>query len=292
MSNKVELEIDPDDVLTGADETERQRQILMFIMTAKELYREDGIGSLTDSEIGKWLLGSGGHRGKGLAALSETLVLLWRKEFNVDTILTEDFIAAEKSGRLQYFGNALDGSCIIVWNGSKYVGPKTESEREKEMRYIVYFIESGRKKGILTDKLTIIFDKTGMRADKEDIKLASYIIPILQKHYPERLSRMYLFPTNTIFWMGWKMITYFLSPATVPKIILKDSPAALYEWISRENYFKRYGGLANDPYDDLEKSKPVEKESAVNQKVLKTNVVSDLKVVEELWSAPLEYQDI
>ncbi|KAJ3315455.1 hypothetical protein HDV04_002997 [Boothiomyces sp. JEL0838] len=246
MSNKVELEIDPDDVLTGADEVERQRQINIFVMTARELYKEDGVDALTDIEVSKWLLGNGGHKGKALAALSETLQ--WRRDFNVDSILTEDFMVMEKSGRLQYFGNALDGSCIIVWNGSKYVGPKTDIEREKEMRFIVYFIESGRKSGY-----------SGMRADKEDVKLASYIVPILQKHYPERLSRI---------------------------------PAALYEWISRENYFKRFGGLANDPFEDPESAKQVEKDSAPTQKVLKTNAVADVKVVEELWSAPLEYQDV
>ncbi|KAJ3259847.1 hypothetical protein HK103_001738 [Boothiomyces macroporosus] len=171
MSNKIELEIDSDDVLTGADEVERQRQINMFVVTARELYKEDGVDALTDIEVSKWLLGNGGHK----------------------------------------------------------------------------------------DKLTIIFDKSGMRADKEDVKLASYIVPILQKHYPERLSRI---------------------------------PVALYEWISRENYFKRFGGMANDPFEDPESAKQVEKDSAPTQKVLKTNAVADVKVVEELWSAPLEYQDV
>ncbi|KAJ3276538.1 hypothetical protein HDV01_004071 [Terramyces sp. JEL0728] len=232
MSNKVEMEIDPDDVLTGADEAERQKQIQMFVMTAKELYREDGISFLTDTEIAKWLLGYAGHRGKGLAALSETLQ--WRKDFNVNSILSEEFISMEKTGRLQYFGNALDGSCIIVWNGSKYVGPKTESEREKEMRFIVYFIELGRKRGYIRVKL-------------------------------EALPR---------------------------ETVQNDSPAALYEWIARESYFKKYGGLADDPFENTARDNPLEKDLASVPKVLKSNIAADLKVVEELWSAPTEYQDI
>lgn len=47
----------------------------MFVVTARELYKEDGVDALTDIEVSKWLLGNGGHKGKALAALSETLVI-------------------------------------------------------------------------------------------------------------------------------------------------------------------------------------------------------------------------
>ncbi|KAI8901940.1 CRAL-TRIO domain-containing protein [Globomyces pollinis-pini] len=297
MVKKTEQEfIDPDDVLTGVDEAERAIQINNFVVTARELYRQDGIDAFQDHEIAKWLLGKGGHRGKGLEALSETLS--WRQSYKVDQILTEDFTVFEKSGKLQWYGVAVDGSVVACWNGSRHVAPKTQQERDLEMRYIVYFIEKGRKDGILKDKLTIVFDRNGMKTDKSDGQLASYIIPVLQKHYPERLSKMYLFPTNTIFWMAWNMSSYFLDPVTIPKINLKDSPVSLVEWIKRENYFKKYGGLAIDPFDTVQSD--IKSTDNNNPTVIKSAQAMDLVSkpselrlieVEEVWSAPIEYQD-
>jgi hypothetical protein len=127
--------------------------------------------------------------------------------------------------------------------------------------------------------------------DKADAKIASQIIPLLQKHYPETLSRLYLFPTNSMFYLAWNMAKYILDPATTPKLLLKETPVSLAEWIDRQNYFKKYGGSAQDPFEAETKL------SDNGSTVLKTAPLTDetktsIIQVEEFWSAPLEFQNV
>jgi hypothetical protein len=77
------LELDPDDIFTGFDEVERLNQIKVwfrfdktFVTTARALYHADNVDVYEDEEIAKWLIAKGGHRGKALEALAETLVSL------------------------------------------------------------------------------------------------------------------------------------------------------------------------------------------------------------------------
>ncbi|KAI8929277.1 CRAL-TRIO domain-containing protein [Entophlyctis helioformis] len=256
-----ETDLDPEYVLSGDDEQEKERQIQSFVLTSKMLLTEDGISELSDAEIAKWLFAKGGHRGKAMAALSESLA--WRKNFNIAKLFAnaDEFKDLEASGKLQFFGRAVDKSAILVWTGSRHVPPKTEQDTDRDIRFVVYMLERARRQGQFPDKVTVIIDRSGMRTDKSDIKVASTLIPILQNHFPERLSRMYIFPTNTLFWMAWKMASMYMDKATIPKIFIKDSPAALSEWIARENMFTRYGGLAADAFDAV----PNADESAQDQ---------------------------
>ena len=67
-------ELDSEYVLSGANEREQEIQIKVFVTTARELYQQDGIASLSDADISKYLHSKKGHRGKALEALGETLV--------------------------------------------------------------------------------------------------------------------------------------------------------------------------------------------------------------------------
>jgi hypothetical protein len=98
-----------------------------------------------DAEIAKWLLGKNGHRGKALEALAETLQ--WRREQHVDKVLDEDFSSHINSGKLQYFGRAIDHSSILIWTGCRNEPPKTAAEYEKDVRFVIYMMEKGRKEG-------------------------------------------------------------------------------------------------------------------------------------------------
>jgi hypothetical protein len=206
----------------------------------------------------------------------------------------------QSSGKIQFFGTAVDNSSILVLTGTRHEIPKNQAEIEKEIRFIIYTMERGRKEGYflltstLKDKVTVIFDRMGMKTDKSDAKIISQVIPILQKHYPERLSRLYLFPTSSIFWMAWNMSKFFLDPVTIPKLFLKESPVALAEWVDRAQYFTKYGGSAQDPFDIDGKGKQFNEE---NSSVLKTApMIEDRNKfavqAEEFWAAPIEYQNI
>ncbi|KAL2919173.1 hypothetical protein HK105_201448 [Polyrhizophydium stewartii] len=178
----------------------------------------------------------------------------WRQNLRVPTLLAESFSDLDSTGKLQFWGTALDRSPVLVWTGSRHAPTRTDADMDREMRYILYTLERARHSGLLKDKVTVIVDRHGMRTDKADVRLATTLAPVLQNHYPERLSRMYIFPTNTLFWMLWKVASLSLDPATIPKIHIRESPGPLAEWVSRENLFVRYGGLGVDPFDQPERA--------------------------------------
>lgn len=96
--------------------------------------------------------------------------------------------------------------------------------------------------------MTIIFDRTGMKADKADLAFAKHILPIFQKHYPEKVFRVYIFPKNTFLSMVFKMFSMLLRPETVNRIVLRSGPECLVEGLSRENILKRFGGTLESPF--------------------------------------------
>ncbi|EGF82504.1 hypothetical protein BATDEDRAFT_23061 [Batrachochytrium dendrobatidis JAM81] len=203
-------DIDADLVLQGDDEDEKEKQIQNYISTSRMLFEADGVNTLTDTEIAKFLYAKNGHRGKAMSALSETLA--WRAKFKPETLLKEISSSLSESGKLQFWGKALDGSQILIWTGARHVPPRTEQDIDCEIQFLVRTIEHA-------------------------------------SHYPERLSRMYIFPTNMLFKVVWNMAKGYLDPVTLSKIHVKESPASLAGWVSRENLFVRYGGLANDPFE-------------------------------------------
>lgn len=70
----------------------------------------------------------------------------------------------------------------------------------------------------------------------------------------------------------------------------------LAEWVNRDQYFKKYGGLASDPFDKTENSLPKDINSTNDSAniVLKTVPLENLELiqVEEFWTAPDEFQNI
>ncbi|KAH6565015.1 hypothetical protein BASA62_007574 [Batrachochytrium salamandrivorans] len=194
-------EVDPDLLLLGDDDAEKEQQVQAFIMTCRVLFESDNIKSLTDGGIAKFLYSKGGHRGKAMAALSESLA--WRMTFQMTTLLEESFTDLEESGKLQFWGSAMDGSAILIWTGSRHVLPRTEQDLEREVRFLIYTIERAISNGRLADRITLIVDR----------QVATLI------------------------------------PATASKIRIRESPAPLAEWVTRDNLFVRYGGLGADPYE-------------------------------------------
>ena len=131
--------------------------------------------------------------------------------------------------------------------------------------------------------LTAIMDIS----DMEKNKFASYaaqIIPILQYNYPNVLLRMYVFPATPIFSMVFKMALYLVDPKTADKISYEKTSKSLSQWITPDQYFQRFGGLAKDPFDTDPNSKA---------KIKKTAAFSDSQPgIVELWVAPSEFQNI
>ncbi|KAJ3109002.1 hypothetical protein HDU96_007360 [Phlyctochytrium bullatum] len=248
--------------LAMEEEAAKTAKQLSFLTTVRELYKEDNVDAFSDLELLKYLSLNKGHVGKAMSSLAETLS--WRKSYGLDTDpafgdSSTEFDDLEASGKAQFFGKAKDGTPVCIINLSRHKAPKDNAAREKEIRYIFYVMEKARREGILMDKMTVVVDRgQSGQADSAIIKAA---VPLLQKHYPERLARMVIFPTNTWFWMFWKVAKVFIDPSTVTKVAtiflsfstlkieLKDGPSALEPYINSDQLFERYGGLHKDPFD-------------------------------------------
>jgi CRAL/TRIO domain len=197
----------------------------------------------------------------------------------------EDFTLQEQTGKLRFFGKAIDQSDILIFTAQRQEEIKSNDEITNNLRFIIYTIEKGRKENGI-DKITLLMDMNKARYSKNEVKLASNLIPILQKHYPDTLSRCYLFPTNGIFWMTYSASKYFLDKNTITKIRLKESAAPLNEWISRDQFYFRFGGSVVEEmgFEGADK-----KFDSKGEQVLKSNPIIE---VEEIFIAPLEYQSV
>ena len=262
------------------------------------------------------------HQGKALEALADTLA--WRKSYGTNTILQEDFMQHEKTGKVSLFGTAMDTSVGLVFQASRFEALQTPKDIDQAVRFIIYSLEKGRRDGHIKDKVTVIIDINGKKVGKQEVKFASILVPLLQKHYPETLSRLYLFPTNTLFNMTYQMSSYLIAKETVPKIKLCQNAASLAEFFNRDQYYEQFGGLASDPILELAAStasqlqnedgaglhgdglNSKEKEggdqlaksndtpSSKPEVVAKSGIVktAPLNLIEEIFCAPLEYHSI
>ena len=71
--------------------------------------------------------------------------------------------------------------------------------------------------------------------------------------------------------------------------MLKDSGVPLAEWISRDQYFKKFGGNCDDPLE----TKPLDTTTATATEIKKSAAVERARVqVEQLWEAPEEFQGV
>lgn len=99
--------------------------------------------------------------------------------------------------------------------------------------------------------------------------------------------------------MSYQMSSYILDKKTIPKIHLVESPAALAEWMNRDQYFKQFGGLATDPSEMLSnapaaaatsnQSKNKADDKGSENQVLKSASVA---LIEEIFVAPPEFRGI
>ena len=182
----------------------------------------------------------------------------------------KDLQELDDQGILQLFGKAIDQSTILVWNG--HYAP---------IRYVIYKMEQFRAERN-EHGMTVILDVSTM----EKNKFASYaaqLIPILQYNYPNTLMRMFVFPTTPLFTVVFKMAMYLVDPKTVHKISYEKTAKSLAQWITPDQYFQRFGGLAKDPFDVDVQPK---------DRIKKTAILAEQAGLEEIWVAPAEFHNI
>eukprot|EP00775_Hariotina_reticulata_P011182 gene11182-11332_t len=68
-------------------------------------------------------------------------------------------------------------------------------------------------------KLVGIFDLEGLAYKNLDAVGLKNVFNLLQSHYVERLSKLYMFNAPGIFWALWKVVKPFIDPVTREKVV-------------------------------------------------------------------------
>lgn len=238
-----------------------------FVEIAKKTFRNDGISEYSDNEISKWLIASDLDVNKALEGIKETL--LWRKTIQMNSILHHDFSDMSESNKIILKGKSMDGSLLLWWIGNKKAlsGSNANSGRDRELKYFVHLIELTRKEGIY-GKLTLIFDLNGIKSEKSEIDFIFSLISILVKHFPETISRIFVFPKSAFTNMLLKVAAVNLKSEISARITLASGHDIIFGSISADNILNRYGGRLDSMAND--ESMPV----TVNP------------IIEEIWAAP------
>ncbi|KAJ3103814.1 hypothetical protein HDU97_009819 [Phlyctochytrium planicorne] len=191
------------------------------------------------------------HKGNTAAAMKQVgATLEWREGYRWNSLLDEDFSDVLAVGKLTIHGFDMDGNPIAIWKQARH--RPDDFGLERDMRFMIYCIEKAKKEGLFKEKMTMIIDRIGMTNHNFDSPLMKTLLSTLQAHYPEHLARLFVFPKNMLLSVGWNVAKVFLDAETIDrvKILTEDEHKnCLQQYITKENLFKRFGGIVDDPVD-------------------------------------------
>lgn len=214
-----------------------------YLHTVRELFKQDGCMDYSDKELLNWLTTNQNHRGKALAALSESLIF---RTSHINPLykslppppLTLNGSVFEQSKFCRVIGKAKDNTPLLLCELQALSNHVIDRENEKNMtlmqaiykdldgkdqlfKYIFNVLEDLRKEGVFTEKITVIIDRGTTK--EPSLTIARYLIPLFQKHFPNRLSKLAVFPVSgASSWMLWSAIKVLIDKSTVPKVTVSE----------------------------------------------------------------------
>ncbi|KAK9670852.1 hypothetical protein K7432_017357 [Basidiobolus ranarum] len=165
-------------------------------------------------DIKRYWIANKGDFNNTLRHITETLN--WRREIGYDDIHNEDFTDVLKTGELFFHKTALDGSTVLVWRSCKHIPGLIQ--REREARFFVWMVAKADRAGLLRNKFTLLFDRTAATRANADLGLARVILPVFQRHFPECLERVLVYPTSFFLNSLWCCVKPFLEPIVRQKV--------------------------------------------------------------------------
>ncbi|ORX92233.1 CRAL/TRIO domain-containing protein [Basidiobolus meristosporus CBS 931.73] len=170
--------------------------------------------NFTYSDVERFWIANKGDFDATLNHIMETLN--WRKEVEYDNIHNEDFSDVLKTGELFFHKTALDGSTVLVWRSCKHIPGLIQ--RSREARFFLWMMAKAERADLIKNKFTLLFDRTMATRANADLGLAREILPMLQRHFPECLERVLVYPTSLFLNTLWCCVKPFLDPMVRQKI--------------------------------------------------------------------------
>jgi hypothetical protein len=238
-----------------------------FIEAAKSTFAKDDISDYSDNEISKWLIASDLDVDKALDNIKETLI--WRKTIKIQSILHHDYSDMLELNKIVLQGKSMDGSLLLWWM-AKSSWSSTFSGRDRELQYFIYLLEKSRKAESRKEgmRMTLVFDISGVKSEKSEIDYIFSLISITGKHFPETISRIFIFPKSAFTSMIIKIASGNLQSELSSRITLSSGPEILFGSINPDNILTKYGGKLALVNDEAAPTAPVK------------------PIIEEIWAAP------
>ena len=84
--------------------------------------------------------------------------------------------------------------------------------------------------GSKPSNLSVIYDRRGDVSTSSELDYAKPIVGVLESHYPETLSRAFLFPISGAFRFAWGVASMMFDEDTRRKLVLTSDPAEIQLW--------------------------------------------------------------
>jgi len=131
-------------------------------------------------------------------------------------VLRADCVNEINKGKIYVRGTDKDGRPLLIFRTRFHDAKNRDPE---EMAKMVMWWTEQAIKALPADKskYTILFDRTDAPGS-QDLEFVKYFSKLFQDAYPERLSKLIVYPSGVVFWSIWNIVKWFLDPVTREKV--------------------------------------------------------------------------
>jgi len=245
--------------------SEKQREVLNQFRTKVqeiETSQEEKERYFNDMSLLRYLRARDYHWEKSFKMIKDTIQ--YRREHQPESIKISDVEVMARLGCLYVHGFDKKGRPIVIARPFK----DTSSEPTiMKLRHLMFWIETGIRlmdatKGV--ESFTLITDYRGFSRRNLETKTNMESLNYLINHCPERMGLSLFLDPPFLFWVGWKMMSPFLSQATHNKVkflysTTKDGKRVfpeMAEIIDDDQLEESFGGSSTYQYDyqEMERS--------------------------------------
>jgi len=184
----------------------------------------------------------------------------WRRTFKPETIKFSEVEPIARTGCVYVSGKDKMGRPLIYarpYRDDLATGPV---DTPTKFKHLVYWVEKGftemdKSKGV--EGFTLITDYKNFGRRHMDTKTNMEVLHYLNNQCPERMGKTFFLDPPFLFWVGWKIISPFLSQATMNKVNFIKSTTVngkrtfpdMLKYIDEEVLEAEFGGKNNYQYN-------------------------------------------
>jgi len=196
----------------------------------------------------------------------------WRRTFKPETIKLSEVEPMARTGCVYVNGKDKAGRPIIYARPYKDDLVKEPVDTKTKFKHLVYWVETGFKmmdksKGV--EGFTLVTDYKNFARRHMDTKTNMEVLHYLNNQCPERMGKTFFLDPPFLFWVGWKIISPFLSQSTLNKVnFIKSTTKGdqrifpdMLKYIDENELEYEFGGRNKYRYDYDEYIKTVDPET-------------------------------